>query len=161
MNFFEILNNKAKADGIAKRISGGIIINDRGEVLLLKRKSDDFMGGILELPSGNVEIDEKIEEGLIREVKEETNLNVTGIGMFVNTFDYLSRSGKKSRQFNFEIFVKDVSNIFLTEHDEYVWLTVEDIRRNDNITDEVKYAIEIFIYNKRKNIEDGKHAETI
>ena len=34
------------------------------------------MGGILELPSGNLECGETIQEGLIREVKEETGYDV-------------------------------------------------------------------------------------
>ncbi len=148
MNFFEILNQKANKDGIVKRIAGGIIYNNEGNVLLLKRKADDFMGGILELPSGNIEGDETIEEGLIREIKEETGLDVKRIGKFVNTFDYLSGSGKKSRQFNLEVEVENTDNVFLTEHDDYKWMNYDEIEVDSNITDEVKYAIIISKYNK-------------
>ena len=37
----------------------------------MSRKTDDFMGGIDELPSGNMEKGENIYAALIREVKEE------------------------------------------------------------------------------------------
>ncbi|MBQ8044139.1 MAG: NUDIX hydrolase [Clostridia bacterium] len=148
MNFFETLNKKAEKDEIVKRIAGGIIYNNEGRILLLKRRADDFMGGILELPSGNLEGNETIQEGLIREVKEETGLNVKNIGKFVNTFDYLSGSGKKSRQFNLEVEVESTDNVFLTEHDDYAWLSYDEIETEENITDEVKYAVAISKYNR-------------
>ena len=151
MDFFEKVEIKARQDGIVKRVAGAIITNEVGKILLLQRPLDDFMGGILELPSGNVEAEEAINQGLVREVKEETNLDTRTIGMFINSFDYLSSSGKKSRQFNFEVKVENYENIILTEHDNYVWLDYEEVRNNERITDEVKYTIEIYNYNK--NIE--------
>jgi 8-oxo-dGTP diphosphatase len=150
MDFFEDLEKKGKKDGIMKRIAGGIISNENNEILFLKRKSDDFMGGILELPSGNVEEKETIDQGLVREVKEETGLEINKIGIFINAFDYLSRSGKKSRQYNFEAIVKKSDNIFLTEHDEYRWLSYEEIQKSNEVTDEVKYTILIYKYNKTR-----------
>ena len=150
MDFFEKLEKKARIDEIVKLVAGAIILNQENEILFLKRREDDFMGGILELPSGVVEKGEKINEGLEREVKEETNLDIDKLGIFVNTFDYLSSSGKKSRQFTFEVKVMKNEDIFLTEHDEYKWLNYNEIKENENITDEVKYAIEIFRYNKSK-----------
>jgi len=150
MNFFDKLEKKANIDEIVKLVAGAIISNNEGKILFLKRREDDFMGGILELPSGNVEKGEKVNEGLEREVKEETNLDVENIGMFVNTFDYLSGSGKKSRQFTFEVNVIKSKDIFLTEHDEYYWLDYEEIKENKSITDEIKYAIEIYRYNREK-----------
>lgn len=151
MDFFENVEIKARQDEIVKRVAGAIITNEVGKILLLQRPLDDFMGGILELPSGNVEAEETINQGLVREVKEETNLDTKSIGVFINSFDYLSSSGKKSRQFNFEVKVENCENLILTEHDNYVWLDYEEVRNNERITDEVKYTIEIYNYNK--NIE--------
>ncbi len=74
MDFFEKVEIKARQDGIVKRVAGAIITNEVGKILLLQRPLDDFMGGILELPSGNVEAEEAINQGLVREVKEETEL---------------------------------------------------------------------------------------
>ncbi len=60
-----------------------VIPNDKNEILLQKR-SDNLKWG---LPGGLLELDEPIAQGAIREVKEETALDVriTGfIGVFVN-----------------------------------------------------------------------------
>ncbi len=147
MKFYDLLMEKAKEDGIEKNVVGGIVINKENQILILTRKSDDFMGGIDELPSGNMENREKIKEALIREVKEETNLDVINIKNYINTFDYLSGSGKKARQYNFVVEVDNSSNVKLSEHDEFKWLSIEDARNNCKITDEVKYALEIFYFN--------------
>ncbi|MBU0997309.1 MAG: NUDIX domain-containing protein [Firmicutes bacterium] len=60
-----------------------VIVNEKNQVLLQKR-SDNHLWG---LPGGLLELDESIEEAAIREVKEETNLDVRltkFIGVFIN-----------------------------------------------------------------------------
>ena len=74
MNFYEYLENSAKDNGVDKLVIGAVITNENGEVLLMKRKQDDFMGGIFEIPGGNAEEGESIYDILKREIKEETNL---------------------------------------------------------------------------------------
>ena len=73
MENYNYLLEKAKDEGIIKNVVGAIITNEQGKILILSRKKDDFMGGIDELPSGNMEPGEDITNALIREVKEETN----------------------------------------------------------------------------------------
>jgi len=60
-----------------------ILTNKKNQILLQKRSDNGFWG----LPGGLLELDETIEEGAIREVKEETNLDIVitkFIGVFVN-----------------------------------------------------------------------------
>lgn len=64
-----------------------VMIQNRDEVLLLNRQHDDFKGYIP--PGGKVEFPERFSDGAIREVKEETGLEVCdlkfkGISEFVN-----------------------------------------------------------------------------
>ncbi len=148
MKFYNLLIEKAKEDGIIKFVVGGVVMNEKNEMLVLTRKSDDFMGGIDELPSGNVEADEGIYEALKREVKEETNLDVEEICYYINSFDYLSSSGKNARQFNFIVKVKGTDDVKLTEHDKYKWESITEARNNPKITDEVKFALEICYFNR-------------
>ncbi|SMO86861.1 NUDIX domain-containing protein [Melghirimyces algeriensis] len=49
-----------------------IILNDENQVLLQKRADVGLWG----IPSGHVEIGETVSEAAIREVKEETNLDI-------------------------------------------------------------------------------------
>ncbi len=63
-----------------------IVIVDEQKRILLQKRSDNGLWG---LPGGLLELDETIEEGAIREVFEETNLNVKikrFLGVFCNPF---------------------------------------------------------------------------
>ena len=143
MDFYELLIEKGKKDGIIKHVVGAVIINERKEFLILSRKEDDFMGGIDELPSGNMEKEETVYEALVREVKEETNLDVTNVVSYINSFDYVSGSGKNAREYNFLVNVKSTDDVKITEHDEYKWLSIDEVRNNNKITDEVKFTLEM------------------
>ncbi len=55
-----------------------IIINDDKELLVATRANDPAKG-TLDLPGGFVDMDENGETAVMREVKEETNLEVTGV----------------------------------------------------------------------------------
>lgn len=147
MGLYELLIRKGKQEGIVKNVVGAIILNEKNKVLIMSRKTDDFMGGIDELPSGNMEQGENIYNALIREVKEETNLDVVNVKSYIGSFDYISGSGKKARQYNFVLDIKNTENIILTEHDEYNWLIIDEIRKSSKITDEVKYTLEICYFN--------------
>ena len=147
MELYELLIKKGEQEGIIKNVVGAIILNEKSQVLIMSRKIDDFMGGIDELPSGNMEHGENIYETLIREVKEETNLDVVNVKSYIGSFDYISGSDKKARQYNFVLDVKNIENIILTEHDKYNWLTIEEIRKSSKITDEVKSILEICYFN--------------
>ncbi len=60
-----------------------VIVNEKDEVLLQKRSDNSLWG----LPGGLMELDESIAECAIREVKEETNLDIElthFIGVFNN-----------------------------------------------------------------------------
>lgn len=67
-----------------------IITNERGDILLAVRGRDPFKGAF-DLPGGFVDIGERAEEALIREVKEELNLDVIAyqyLSSFPNIYEY-------------------------------------------------------------------------
>lgn len=118
-DLLEDLLQAAAADGISKTVVGAVIAAG-DKVLLLHRPADDYLGGLWELPSGGVNDGESLLDALRREVEEETGLTVTVVGGYLNHFDYLSKSGKKTRQFNFTVDVTG-DDVKLTEHDDHLW----------------------------------------
>jgi 8-oxo-dGTP diphosphatase len=67
----------------------GAIIFFSGKVLLVKRGKEPGYGK-WSIPGGAVELGETLKEGVLREVKEETGLEVE-IGGTVEVFDWVSR----------------------------------------------------------------------
>ncbi len=64
---------------IFNTVLGGII-NDKGEILLLKRRKEPYIGSWV-LPGGSIEFGEHLEEAIEREIKEETNIDVRFVGL--------------------------------------------------------------------------------
>lgn len=124
------LLERAAADGIQKRVVGGVIVH-RGQVLLLKRVAGDFMPGLVELPRGGVDEGDSLQKALIREVAEEVHLTLqkADIGPFIDSFDYESASGKKTRQFNFLCPVQEVADLALNpaEHEAFYWVDIHHV----------------------------------
>ena len=85
--------------------TAAFIVNDNDEMLVVRRAKEPAKG-TLDLPGGFVDMGETVEEGMVREIKEETGLDITNIqylfsspnvyvysGMGVHTLDmdYLAR----------------------------------------------------------------------
>lgn len=135
------LLDKATIDGIQKIVVGAVITDAEGSALCLKRCRNEFMPGLWELPSGNKEKDESIVECLHRETEEETGLKIKEIVDYIGSFDYLSGSGKKARQFTFRVSPK-AGDIKLNpkEHEGYSWLMASELD-SYNISNETKGQI--------------------
>ncbi|MEV7779736.1 NUDIX domain-containing protein [Kitasatospora sp. NPDC088351] len=112
---------EAVGAGVGQFVVGALITDEAGRVLLLRRKPDDFLGGLWELPGGGVEPGEHLEAALGREVMEETGLTVSEVTGYVGTFDYTSGDGLLTRQFTFAVAVGKYGPIVLTEHDDSTW----------------------------------------
>lgn len=123
--FLQKLTTDAAYEGVQQLAVGAVVQHD-GKLLLLKRPEDEFMGGIFELPSGKVEPGETLDAALRREVEEETGLKISGIREYLGHFDYLSGSGRTSRQFNFAVNVAEPETVELAEHDTYIWSSLAD-----------------------------------
>ncbi len=69
-----------------------VIVNEKNQLLVTQRKHDPAKGS-LDLPGGFAEPGESIEQSLIREVKEELDLDITRLEYlcsFPNTYPYKS-----------------------------------------------------------------------
>ncbi len=125
------LRRQAIADGIT-HLSTGVAVVSGGKVLAVRRAASDFLGGSYELPGGGIEPGETFHAAVIREVKEETGLDVTEVlGMFPG-FDYTTPNKPSVRQYNFLVRTSHAHVVLSPEHDQYAWLAqVSDIDQLD------------------------------
>jgi 8-oxo-dGTP diphosphatase len=121
----------AKKNFIEKTVVGGVLLDRKGQsILLIKRHPSEFMPNILELPSGGVKKGETLTVALAREIQEETSLKMKEVLWFLNYFDYHSKSGKLTRQFNFIVHTENLEPIILNpeEHSSYEWQPLYQIK---------------------------------
>jgi len=118
-----------------KRVVGVIIRN--GEILLMRRVRDDREYFVF--PGGGIEGNESLENGVIREIKEEFNLDVK-----INKF--LFQIENRGRQ-EFYFLIKEFSGVpkisgnekkRMNESNQYypVWKELEDISNLSNLHSE-------------------------
>ena len=115
------LVEQAHADRI-DRLVVGVIVQVGERVLLLERPAGDFLGGLYELPGGQVEEGESLQSATVRELLEETGLVAMRTEEYLGHFDYPSSNGLLTRQFNFRVAVQDATQVHLMEHNAYLWV---------------------------------------
>ena len=94
-NYIQSIRNKVGHEKIILCFAGGCIFNEKGEVLLQRRGDTDKWG----FPGGAVELGETPQMTAIREVKEETGLDVT-VGRIIGVYtdlDITYSSGDKAQ----------------------------------------------------------------
>ena len=88
---------------IYNTVLGGII-NDKDEILLLKRRKEPYVG-IWALPGGSIEFGEHLEEAIEREIKEETNIDVRFGSLKGIVHEILHESGSDKKLMHFLLWV--------------------------------------------------------
>jgi 8-oxo-dGTP diphosphatase len=79
----------------------GAVIVDGDRMLLVKRAHEPLKGE-WSLPGGAVEVGESLEVALVREVREETSLDVT-VGPVVEVLDRIGRDANDRVEYHFVI----------------------------------------------------------
>ena len=110
-----------------------LIVNDRGEWLCVRRAKEPAKG-TLDLPGGFSDLYETSEEGVIREVKEETGLDVTAVEFLFSIPNQYVYSGFTVH--TMDMFYRCRVNSFegaraADDAGEMLWLRPEDIRPED------------------------------
>jgi 8-oxo-dGTP pyrophosphatase MutT (NUDIX family) len=116
-----------------KKISArGIIIKNDKVLLIYREKAGDKYYSI---PGGKIEVGEKLEETVVREVLEETSINVKPLkylGVFVGNdthfeqhlfqCEYINGEPKLGDAIEKEIMSKDPTNFYRPE-----WVAIKDV----------------------------------
>ena len=83
------------ADKKRVHVAVGVIKNSDGEILIAKRADHQHQGGLWEFPGGKVETGETVPQALIRELKEEVNLDCISAEiapLIQQSYDYPDKS---------------------------------------------------------------------
>ena len=105
------------------------IVNKNKELLLLHNNPENPIhgGDIWYTVTGGVEeYDKSLEDAVIREVKEETNLNVINTKYLDINYTYTSRQGIECIEYVFISLVEEGNIILNEENIGYKWLNIND-----------------------------------
>lgn len=128
---------------VTKVVLAGVVVDENKILILQRHKDEDVFPGLWELPSGKKEPLETSEGSLLREIKEESGLDVEIIKPIL-VFDYQIEKEteiKDSTQINFLVVIKGKNKVTISdEHQAFAWIVENEI--NDyKISDQTKVVI--------------------
>ncbi|MFH1102469.1 MAG: A/G-specific adenine glycosylase [Pseudomonadota bacterium] len=107
------------------RIAIGIVVK-KGRILITRRQSEGFLGGLWEFPGGKIRTNETPQSACVREIKEE-------VGLCVEIDRHLTRVKHAYSHFKIE------ADVFICRHlygrvyrksaEDHRWITVDEIDR--------------------------------
>ncbi len=106
------------------RIVAAAVINNNGKYLITQRAGNDKLPLKWEFPGGKVELDETPEECLIREIKEELNLDIIVEGI-ISTSIYNYNSGTINLVAYAAQIVSGSINLFV--HNDARWVCINQL----------------------------------
>lgn len=129
---------------------GAIIVQD-GKILITKRGSNPDKGK-WSVPGGLVELGEKLEKAVIREVREETNLDVKVVRL-IDAVDNIIRDSNGKLQFHFVIldYFAEVKGGTLQSSSDVLdtrWVRVEEAEDYD-----ITHTMRDFLQRNKNELE--------
>ncbi len=116
-----------------------VIQNQDGKFLIVRE------GERWQAVGGRLEKGEKLEDGLRREIEEETGITDIEVGKVIHVDEWFAKPEGELKHIVALFFlcrVKSDEIILSTEHQEFAWITVEELDNyNDTIEKEIKQAI--------------------
>ena len=125
---------KFLTEGELKTVGIVVCLNDKQQFLIIRRSNIDSRAGQWTMPGGHIdEEDDSIEAGAIRELEEEANLSCD-----ISDLKYLDKPSKNKYYYLTTNWTGDVNvnkpnpHTGEVEHDDYKWVTIEEIKDIDN-----------------------------
>lgn len=117
-----------------------VIINQKGEVLLIKEATTYDEGtnlGKYQIPGGRLNIGESYEDGLHREAKEETSLEIKPLyPIYVGEWHPIIKGVPHQIIAIFTVCEAITNDIKLSkEHDDYKWVNPAKLPKDITLTD--------------------------
>ncbi len=130
--------------------TAAFILNSRNEMLVVRRAKEPAKG-TLDLVGGFVDMYETIEEGMCREIKEETGLEVSDITYLYSMPNQYLYSGMYVHTLDADFMVRvadDVKPQAADDAAECLWIPVEQIDPMAFGLLSIRHAVERFIAEK-------------
>ena len=133
--------------------TAAFIVNERGEMLVVRRAKEPAKG-TLDLPGGFVDMEETVEEGMRREIKEETGLDVVDIQYLFSSPNVYQYSGMGIHTLDMDFLVQvrssDVTMVHAADDAaDAFWIRVDKVNPDDFGLTSIRNAVIRFLQSKR------------
>ena len=133
--------------------NAAFVVNGKGEMLAIRRKKEP-QAGMLDLPGGFADIGETAEEGVAREVKEETGLTVKKVEYlfsFPNNYLY-SGMNIPTLDLFFLCRVDDFSTLHAADDaDATLWLLPDEVEPEAFAFESIRNGVRAFLKKLKKS----------
>lgn len=125
----------------------GILRNSEGKILLLQRSQHNkTYKGYWQFPEGKIKFGEKPEEAIKREIKEETNLDISKNRLMFVHSDIISSFGINFHLIRLVFRVEWKGKMKLSkEHSSYRWCFLKTVKNFSKVTRSVIEILPKFI----------------
>lgn len=136
------------------RIAAKGLILFKGKYLLMMRSGKEkIMPSNWDIPGGGIEAGETTSEALIREIKEETGINISSCKILPIKNWTLKKNGTKFGGTDFLCILENYQKIKLSlEHVRAKWFGGKEIMESEEVPDWLKESVALAIAKKRKLI---------
>ena len=118
------------------------VIVKENKVLCCKRGPGRDLEGYYEFPGGKIEINETKEEALIREIKEELNIDIS-IDSYITTIEH-DYSSFHLIMYVYRCIIIN-GDISLNEHTDSIWCNVNELKNINFASADLEVSNYIFI----------------
>lgn len=123
---------------------GAFIFNPKGEIFLIKSPN---WGNRYVIPGGHVELGETLEDALVREVKEESNLSIANLKFLAFVEHIYNEEFSEEKHFVFFDFTCNTNSKIVTLNEEatdYIWVKPYEALKLPLVSS-VKELIEMYL----------------
>ena len=136
--------------------TAAFIVNDQNELLVVRRAKEPAKG-TLDLPGGFCDMYETVEEGMRREIKEETGLDVGKIQYLFSSPNIYMYSGLGVHTLDMDFLVRIHGERPAIQADddaaEAIWLPISKIEPNDFGLTSIRNAVVRFLAEVTKSTQ--------
>lgn len=130
-------------------VSVHLLLIKENKILLIRRKDTGFADGFYSMPAGKLEPKESVENAIIREVKEEINIDIKNETL--KTIQVMNRNGIDRERIDYFFTVDrwngEIKNNEPNKCDDLRWFDINNLPENT-----IPYIKEAVInYNKKIN----------